>query len=377
MRTRLVAPAVALALLAAACGGGGANGTRGGAPDDRPFRGIAPREGVTSRILGGTLTLEVTGARSFEWTGDTPINVLTSVGSDMPENIWFLTVGVLPQHILEVDGGPKVRPAFDLVGYRGGGDYAIRPPRPGGLTEEELEQLRDGGVAVDQGGFIQSGTVFIVSDNDEEVTNYNALEEPCTVTVSDMGVEGSIECPRASNGSDEISYRWSWSADPNDVIDEVTPGQRDANSEVTSPSGSSDAPGSRPEGGGGAEPATGDAPSEDGSGDRYGLRQPYKLAVDITPADCATRGTAAVVQVDTIPHANITLVIVYADAQPHGNTTLGTTGPTGDFNWAFDVPATAPDGPADLIVNVSPPEESDETESAGGIIPAFEVRARC
>lgn len=383
MRARLLGLAITVVLVATACGGSG-NGGAPGAESASPLDELAPQEGVVSRVLAGEMELEVSGGVDARFSGPTPINVLTSVGGQAPPEFWQLTVGVLPQHILEVGDGIKVRPAFDLIGYDGDGSYTIRPADEGGLSEEELAEVRDNPELLQerQGGFLPSGVVFVVSeDDDAEVTNYNALEEPCTVEVSNQGNRGSIECPSVTNGEDAVAFSWSWNANPDQVLENLTEG----GSPVAAPDSGNDGAAATNDG----DPTTdtsvvdeGDDSNDPDSGngqddDHYRLRKPYKLEIDITPNDCATRGTAAAVQVETIPDANITMVVVYSDAQPHGNTILGTTGPTGDFNWAFNVAATAPEGQADLIINVSPREESDETESGGGIVPAFEVKSLC
>lgn len=362
MRSRFLAGVLALTMFAAACGG----------PADteaaQDTDGL--RQGLVSRVLAGEVDLEVSGAVEAEYSGPAAINVLTNVGGETPRDFWQLTVGMLPQHILELDGGTKIRPAFDLLGFEGDGSYTIQDP-----DGDETVRGGTGGSTPPSTPSIPSGVVFVVSqDNDEDITNYNSIEEPCTVEVGSRGTRGSIECPRVSDGRNAVAFSWSWQADPDEVLENLIEGTTDASPPDRSPADQasedrSDA--TRPSGGNDA-----DAGGDDDD-DRYGLRKPYQLDVDITPEDCATRGTGAVVHVDTIAHANITLVVVYSDGQPHGNTILGNTGATGTFSWPFNVSPEAPDGQADLIVNVGPTDASNETESAGGVVPAFEVRTLC
>lgn len=353
------AAALALAMLLAGCAGAG--------DDDRdasPLAGIAPREGVTSLRLRADVEFEMTGDIDAAWEGETPLNVLTSVGLGAPRNFWLLTVGILPADILEVGEQLKLLMAFDLVGYGGEGEYTIAPPRAGGLTEEEVERFREDPEPFleEQAAGIRSATKLVV-DRGGEVTNLNVMTQPCSLEVGPEGLVGTIECPEVTNGAEVVAYRWSWEADPNAVLDDLSnlPGS-DRNPDADSPD---------PDTGDDEATTTTSAPVRDP--DRYELTDDFPLEVNIAPDDCAPRGGPVVVEINTIATASITLVVAYSDSQPHGSTILGFTDPEGSFNWGFAVPPDAPDGQADLLISVS----KEGGPSGGGIVPAFVVEAAC
>lgn len=375
MRSRLTLVILWLLLATAACGGSS------GRPSGSSAAATRPPEGLVSRVLSGTLELEVSGAFQGRWSGETPINVLTNVGGSTPAEFWQLTVGVLPRDVLELENGLTMRPAFDLIGYDGDGSYTIDPSREGGLTDEELEEFREGSENVEQqpASGLQSAVTFMISETGgSEFTNFNVPEATCSIETTDAGHEGSIECPTVSNGTDTVSFSWSWDADPNEVIEDFSPSAR---TRTTQPpeAPSRDTPGTQGE----ERPTTtspddGATPTRVEDSDDDGIDAPWKLEVEIQPQGCATRGTPVTVAVDTIPDASITLVLAFSDAQTYGSTSVGQTGPTGDFNWAFNVSADAPDGPADLLVNVHANETNEEHDgSGGGILRAFEVKSQC
>lgn len=362
MRSRFTVLLISLGLLAAACGGGSSGSDR------EPVQ-----EGVDSRVFMGDFVLTVTGAVETEWSGQTPINVLTHRSEDLDRELWQLTVGILPQHALETDDGLRLRTAFDLIGFDGDGSYTIEPERRGGLTDEELRRVREEPELLDrirQSTVTRSNSFMLVGPEDASLTQYGTLLEACTLDVREEGLEGSIECPRlASNDGGEIGYEWSWEADPNEEVDpredreDTEPGEEDTSDSPTTTSSTRAIPTTNPR--------QEDGPSED---DPYGLYGDFPLEVTITPDDCATRGTVATVTVDAIADAAVTLLMAYSDGDPHGNAITGQTGPSGRFNWAFVVPPTAPDGQADLLVNVT---SNDGQEGGGGIVRAFRVRNQC
>lgn len=362
MRSRFTVVLTTLALLAAACGGSSSGS------DSDPVQ-----EGVDSRVLIGDFVLRVTGAVETDWSGQTPINVLTHRSEDLDKELWQLTVGILPEHALETEDGLRLRTAFDLIGFDGDGSYTIEPERRGGLTDEELRRVREEPELLDriqQGTVTRSNSFMLVGPHEASPTQYGTLLDACTLEVREGGLEGSIECPRvASIDGEEIGFEWSWVGDPSreidprepsrdaDDADSDTPNTLDTTTTTTTTAASDGTPG---------------PPSEEE--DPYGLHADFPLEARITPNDCAERGAVATVTVDAITDAAVTLLMAYSDGDPHGNAITGQTGPSGRFNWGFVVPPSAPDGQADLLVNVT---SNDGQRGGGGIVQAFRVRNQC
>lgn len=361
MTKRALAILLTLALAAAACGGSDRKKT--------PLQSlIAPNEGVAYRLLEAEFEFAMSGAVEAEWSGRNPLNIVTNVGAGTPRALWILTVGILADHVLKTDDGIELRPAFDLVGYHGEDDYEIVPERAGGLTDEELEEIRDNPevLAEKQKAGNLRDAAFVIVTRDGTTTEFINRLEPCTIKLRHPhALRGSVRCPRVANADGEqVSFEWSWRADAEKV----------AASSTTSP------PNGRTTGTTGAVGNTSTTTTSRGSSgngepeEAPGIKADFPLDVTVDPNDCAGPGRLVVVEVETIPDAAITLVMAYSDAGTHGNTILGTTGPGGDFNWAFAVSPTVPDGPARLLVNVT---AQDNSRTGGGIVDAFEVRRTC
>lgn len=181
-RSRALAAALAvLAVVGAGCGSSKTAATNASAminPSD-----IGPGDGVFSRSLGGTLDLKVAGAVTAAWKGATPLRVVHSASGNVPREGWLLSVG-LEEPVLAAPG-IKVRPAFDIVGYKGDGEYRVNPkPAAGGSTEP---------AAGGEGAAISSAlnsTAFLVVNQDgaAESRNYEIIQQPCTITVSQKGL---------------------------------------------------------------------------------------------------------------------------------------------------------------------------------------------
>src|SRR5688572_18974049 len=135
---RLTAAMLAVAIVFVGC-------DRGGGRDDATVQPaeIVDREGVVSRSYAGTMKIELDSAVKGRFEGETPIRIVTLVGLQAPRESWLLSVGL--EAAVDIGGGLVGRPAFDLVGYHGTDTYTVEKPKPGGLTEEELEEARKTG----------------------------------------------------------------------------------------------------------------------------------------------------------------------------------------------------------------------------------------
>lgn len=311
---------------------------------------IGPGDGVFSRSLGGTLELKVAGAVTAAWKGATPLRVVHSASGNVPREGWLLSVG-LEEPVLAAPG-IKVRPAFDIVGYRGDGKYRVNPkPAAGGSTEP---QSGDGGSAIS--GALNSTAFLVVNQGDAaESRNYEVIQQACTITVSQKGLTGSVDCPANTDTKSSVAFQWSWKADPGQVIqDDSTPT--------------------------GATPTT--APAQDASGSKADPDAPLpkptkngdlKMVVTLS-ATCATIGQKVDVLVETEPEADLTLATAFSDARPHGLYELGTADKAGRYRWSFVVPPDAPPGTAYVLVAAN---EAEGERSAGATNPFKVETVKC
>lgn len=371
-----------LSVIGAACTTG--QGDDGAGEGDRvpPAGEIALREGVHSRILEGSLEIEVRGAVELSWSGSTPLNVLTNVGAETPEAFWQLTVGIMPEHAVDVDG-TRFRTAFDLLGYQGDGEYGLEAS----ATEEGAEGEAPGGETPDDDGeapppgSLRGATLlFVVPPEVEQPMRFTELQEPCTLDVRDRGHAGEIDCPAVSGSDGQVAFTWSWEADPDAVIETLSGGQDPTGTRAPEDDrgeGAGDGDDSSDDGNGGTETDDGGS-NDDGSdsdeGSATGIHADFPLEVTVDPNDCATVGTPVSVLVETTPNADVTLAMAYSDANSHGNAITGTAGPEGRFPWEFAVSPGAPEGQARLLVQVV---TSDGDQSGGGILEVFTVESSC
>jgi hypothetical protein len=327
----LLGVVLALAVLGAACGSGSADST---APSVNPFD-IAPGDGVVARSMAGELSVEVGGAIEAAWSGTTAIQILTSVSAEIPESAWLLNVGLLDP--VEPAGGPSIRPAFDLLGYGGAGDYTIGPPSAEVGPEDPATAL-------------QSDAFLVIGSSGGEGVAYAELLEPCALTVERTGEAGHVSCPRVSGPAGEISFMWSWDA-------------QELLSQEGGPTGATPGAG---EGVGqpGPEPDGGQAAREQSE-----TENSMPLAVTLEPA-CVRPGGQATAEVTTEPHGSLAMAVAFEDARTYGLHMLATADDEGRFTWTFVVPPDAPDGPGHFLVSAG----SADGERAGKHVEDFEVR---
>lgn len=354
---KVIAALAASLLLMSACG----------SSDYRNALEVAVKEGAVSRSFEGTIEVEVKGpALTANFAAANPLRIVTVVGSALPKSGWLLSVGT--DNLLDVGGGTQVKPAFDLVGYRGKGSYKVSQPKAGGLTEEQLEGEKEGDDLVK--GAQQSDS-FIVVKRGDEVVNYNVIVRPCSLRLGDMGYVGTMTCPALSNGKDELSVTWSWKADPSKIRDDSTvsslPGAAPSTTEPTTVTSSTT-----------KEPSltTTSMPSasttDGGIPEQPVVKSDVKLNVRIDPL-CAERGDRVAVRVETIPDAAVSLALTFAARQQGQFYDTGRSDADGWYRWGFIVPPTVEYGRAAVMVTVS---SSDNQHGGGGMVP-FEVKERC
>ena len=341
--------AVAVAALATGCMGSSARGdaaTTGASKTINPSD-IAPGDGVFSRSLGGTLDLTVTGAINATWKGATPLRIVHSASGSVPQAGWLLSVGL--EEPVAAFGGVKVRPAFDVVGYTGDGDYRVAAKQPGGTVREGADE----GEAI-SGALRSTAFLVVTREGSAETRNFEVIQQACTVAVADKGLSGSVDCPANTDTVDTIAFRWTWKADPNQVLhDDSTPS-----------GGTTRTPGS--DGGGSGGPgaaADGPLPEPTMRGDL-----PMKVSLN---TECATIGQRVDVTIETEPGAAVTVASAFSDARPHGLHELGTADARGRYRWSFVVPPDAPPGNAYVLVAAN---EAEGQRSAGATNP-FRVEA--
>lgn len=329
----------------------GCGGDSGG---DVATADLASAEGVVSTLLEGTLELEVSGAVEASWSGATPIRVVTVVGGGAPENSWFLSVGL--EEPVET-GEWKVRPAFDLVPYSGNGTYDVTPDGKAIHRDPEKDVTKGGELTVP----LKGGAFLVAAEGVGEPVNFNEVRQPCVFEIRERGLEGSVECADVGGGpAGTISFRWSWTADQDRVLD------RD-NGDSALPPGPADTPDDGPAAG--AEP--GGAPSE-GTETQPGDETGMPLEVDVAP-QCVEKGDVVRVSVRTEPGSSIALALAYSDAQPHGGTSVGTSDGAGNYSASFSVPADAPFGEASALVSAG----SSDGKRSSSSIEKFSVEESC
>lgn len=293
---------------------------------------IAPGEGPISLSLEGVLNLKVTGAFESSFSGKTPVRVVTSVAEAIPKNLWLLSVGL--DEPIDASGGKKMRPAFDLLGYKGDGVYKIKPVgnvAPGGTSD-----------------------AFVVVGTDPTAgVKFQSVEKNCRLEVSHQGTRGSLSCPVATDGKEKISFDWSWVADPTKVLDAtgnfITPKPSPAPKSKTRPAPSPSKP---------AAPIA--SPSYAGD---------MALTASIKP-DCLTIGGKATVELVTEPRAALTIVVTYSDSRPHESSESAVSDEEGGHSYSFEVALDAPPGRGHVLISAL---SEDGNRSGGAIIP-FEVK---
>lgn len=333
---RVLAMVLALAVMGAACSSDDGDDLLVGdtAPSVNPFD-IAPGDGVIARSMAGEFSLEVGGALEAEWSGTTAIQILTSVGTEIPESAWLLNVGLLDP--VQPSGGPAIRPAFDLLGYRGDGDYTIRPP--------------SAEVGLDDPATALQSDAFVVVGSGEGATPYAELLEPCSLVVERTGEAGRVSCPRVTGPAGEISFTWSWDGH-----------------ELLSQEGGA-AGGAAPMPDPGEQPAADqpDAPGTEPDTEEPASTMPLKVSLEPT---CVNPGGQMTARITTEPRGSLAMAVAFDDARTYGLHQLGTADDEGRFTWTFVVPVDAPEGPGHFLVTSG----SADGERAGKHVEDFEVR---
>ena len=366
---RITAVVMAVAVATAGCRSN-SNEASGTDYSTKDIARAAVREGVVSRSLAGTMRLESTGALVTSWTRETPLRVVTSVGLGIPSDGWLLSVGLdLP---IEAPGMPEttyLRPAFDLFGYHGKGQYAVER-NSGGPSQEEIDKARKEGKPTTTGAGRSDS--FVVVRRGDVITTFNDPVRPCTINVEDKGHEGEMHCPELSNGKESIALTWSWKADPTRVLEDNANTTLPANGSTSTTQAPTSPTGQGPSTTATAESATQATASTD-SVPKKVFQSDVPININVDP-ECAKRGQVVAVYVDSdLVNAAVTLVPSFADGNSRGLYGIGRTDTEGSFRWTFAVPPDVPYGSASMMVSVS----SEDAEHGGGGYVPFEVKQKC
>lgn len=333
---RLLGAVVALCLVAASC-------SRGGASE------AAPGEGVLGRTVAGTVTMRVSGAIRTTWSGATPIQVTTLVGSGVEPGAWLLSVGLLDP--VASSGGWKVRPAFDLLGYHGDGSYTIAPPAAAGDLPGEATP----------GQVLDSDSFLVIGGHGHQPTMHGELLEPCRLTTEDQGLRGNVACPAVRGPLGRVAFDWSWEG--TEVLKAAGPGAVAPADEATA----AESPPAGPTGAGeGASATATSAPAGGGSGRSS---RPLPLTVAMS-SRCFPPGTPLTITFTTAPKATLAMALAYSDARTYGAQRLATADDTGRFVWVLTADAGAPPGEGHLLVNAN----SADGKRGAQKIETFEVK---
>jgi hypothetical protein len=177
MTTKAV-PALWLALLLGACGGG----TNGG------------KASVQATVHPAAVTMTVRGAATIDFKTTAPLQIVASVGEAIPVNLRFLSVAFSEP---QTSAAGEFRAGANVFGFTGNGTFHIEPTKPGsppqGLTTLAFFELTP-----------KDATTPL---------RFQQAVLRCTITIARDGFEGSIDCPalREATGK-SVSLKMSWKA---------------------------------------------------------------------------------------------------------------------------------------------------------------------
>lgn len=193
---KLVAVAAATVVLGTACRGGGS-------PENLPSPTGTGSVEMDSNRTEASVTVRVRGAESIDFAQTATIIIFRTLDERVPLGFRLFSVG-LPEPV-ELTPGVSFRTAFDVLGFKGDGRYAIgrtttTPQGPGG---------------VDLPSGIQSNAFLEIyrPAEDPPLLRYDVALEPCEVEAGDQARVGSLDCPKLrATGEAFISLFMSWEA---------------------------------------------------------------------------------------------------------------------------------------------------------------------
>lgn len=199
--------ALVFLLLGASCGDG-ANRTRNERANATPAATEPENLDAESRLERGRLAVTVSGRLQVNHEKDDALLRIVSIRGSRFEAVRFLSVG--PEAPIELSGGRRVRVAFDLLGWKGNGDYAI----------ESLDAA-DPETPIRSSAFVEYYTL-----DRKTYKKYDRVLEPCSLTVDRDGSSGRLHCPRLG-GPDSATVGLDLAWDGRRVLDRTRPKKPD------------------------------------------------------------------------------------------------------------------------------------------------------
>jgi hypothetical protein len=154
--------------------------------------GANPGKIVAATTEPGRVTVKVTGAVSFDFSGTTPLQIVVTDTSKLNPQLRFESVALQQP---AAAGRWKFQTGFNLTGTVGTGKFQIQP-RPASPSP----------------GVIPSTAYLDISA--PTAMRFDEPTTPCTVTVGKNARTGSLVCPSVtdSTGKKTVSFTMTWSA---------------------------------------------------------------------------------------------------------------------------------------------------------------------
>lgn len=152
------------------------------------------------------VSVVVSGAETYRYEGRTTIIVFRTLDKRVPEGLRLFSVGI-PDPGVKIANG-FFRTAFDVLGFKGDGNYTIGPTKLGEKPEGPLGLRLPSGIQ--SNAFVQ----WFRPDASPPIVRYDVALESCSVRSKDKGREGTLQCPsiRQDNGTKTVRLDMTWDA---------------------------------------------------------------------------------------------------------------------------------------------------------------------
>lgn len=170
----------------------------GAVPEDSPESYPSPE--TEDRVLKADYSVEITGEVEIHFSGIIDLRVLTLTGTDPAyAEVYLLSVG--PNDRTALNNGAYFRVAFDLMRFRGDGQYRIRAGSPRAIFDAAVPNPGEPPEQPDQSNVLIQ---FWPSEDIRSLRTFDVTLDPCPLEVSRGGLTGTLRCPRVADESEHV-----------------------------------------------------------------------------------------------------------------------------------------------------------------------------